>query len=345
MPCDTPPPPPGLGTADGDDMDEDVDEQAYWIVNEDDIEEIPLNDDSILTFECHRGHSESVIAADFSYDDSFVATADMNGFVQVWNVNSGSKVCDFDTSEIMWMEWHNTENMLFAGTTDGCCWKWGIPDGETSLFQTHGFGSSSGKLLPDGCTCAIGYMDGSIKLWDISNCCSIGNVSGPAAHKKSVLCLACHPNNGLILSGSEDGTAKLIKQSTSKVLWTLDCTDVQNAVNGESVESVGFFDSHPHAATGTNCGNLIIWDIPSQVKRSTCKLEVAIVKLICDKNSHLIYVGSANGELELYDGRTGHCEKKWAGHELSILDFTLSRDGEKILTSSDDYSCKIFKVR
>ncbi|KAG8180802.1 hypothetical protein JTE90_008587 [Oedothorax gibbosus] len=291
------------------------------------------------------GHTDSVIAVQFNYDSSMVATAGMDGLIQVWNVETGDKLWDYETSEITWMTWHTSENHLFAGTSDGTCWKWSVPDGETcGLFAAHGCSSTCAKLLDNGLKIAIGYFDGSIKIWDTNLYSVIATVTGKDAHTGDVTCMACSADDNLLVTGSVDGTAKLIKTSNCRVLHTWNCSVPEEEENeeGETVESVGFFNSHNLVATGTDCGNLRIFDISTYTQRAMVNIGSPIIKLICGATSPLVYIATTPF-IELYDGRAAQLQKRWSGHTNSILDFVLSKEQDVIMSASDDHTCKIFR--
>ncbi|XP_015919347.1 angio-associated migratory cell protein [Parasteatoda tepidariorum] len=377
MPCNTPPPPPILEDLD-DVIEDDPNELEYEFLPD----ELELVDDSALTFTSHTdsvlccsfdktgslavtggqdekayvwytgtgvvkfecpGHTESVISVHFNHDDSLVVTADMDGVVQVFDVASGTKVWNFDATEITWTEWHPTANILFAGTIDGSCWKWSVPgDDICSLFQTSGSGSSCGKLFDNGTKCAVGYMEGSIKVWDTENVQLIGSVTGKEAHESNVNCITCSSDGSLIATGSEDGTAKIIRSTNCRVLKTLQCS--LSDEDKESIEGIGFLQGHTLLAVGTNDGNLRIFDVSTFVLRSLVSVSAPIVKLVCDEDQPLVYIASF-GNIERYDARTAQMDKKWTGHDNRILDFVISGDKQKALSVADDTLCKIYVIR
>ncbi|GBL97583.1 Angio-associated migratory cell protein [Araneus ventricosus] len=345
MPCNTPPPPT---------MDDEEDQMEVPEM-EDDIIIIEDTDDAVNTFVFHSDpvfccnfdkagvlavtggqddravvwdtntdqqakfviteHRDSVIAADFNHDSSLVASADMDGLIQVWNVSSGSHEWDFETTEITWMAWHPTTNLLFAGTIDGNCWKWSVPDGATcEVFPTHGVASSCGRLLDNGSKCVVGYQDGSVKLWDVTNSSLIGSLHD---HKQGVLCLASSPDGTLIASGAEDGTVKLIRSSNFKVLHSW------NVAEDTGIESIGFFRSHPLIAVGTSQGDLNIYDLSTYTLRASTNLGDSIVKLVCSDSSPFVYI-ACGSNVECYDGRSCEVLNKWFCHDDRILDLAFS---------------------
>jgi len=301
-------------------------------------------------FEC-TGHSESVIAASFSHDSKYVATADMNGLIQVWEMESASQVWSFDCSEVTWLQWLHKENSLIVGSTDGTCLvKWNVPEGDTSFFPPTGFGTSAGCICLNDEKVAIGYSDGTVKLWNLKDQSLVGTVMGALGHRSSITSVKFHPDNALIVTGSEDGTAKLIRTSNCKVIWSISCCDSlhdQNPCQEASVESIEFCTGLSLILIGSSCGLLSFWDFSSQTKRFSSSLDslyqAAIVKIICDNASLTVYVATAEGELQAFDVRSGLLKESWNGHQNAILDMALSRDGKYIVTSSDDHTCKIFE--
>ena len=55
--------------------------------------------DGQVVLECEN-HTDSVTSALFSYDGSYLATADMGGFIQVWKMANKSVVWSFDTGDL-----------------------------------------------------------------------------------------------------------------------------------------------------------------------------------------------------------------------------------------------------
>lgn len=121
-----------------------------------------------VLFQC-TGHKDSVACVAFSQRDTFVATGDMSGFIQVWRKEDGVKVFEYEIDDLNWIQWHPAvNNVLLAGTAKGDAWMWKVIDDYTcKTFQSYGSANSSGKCLPDGKRVVMGYEDGSIRIWDL----------------------------------------------------------------------------------------------------------------------------------------------------------------------------------
>lgn len=74
--------------------------------------------------------------------------------------------------------------------------------------------SDSGIL---GRRIAVGYADGSIKVFDLKTGNVVQHLSGGLAHSNAVSSIDCHRDNNLIITGSLDGTTKLYNAQTGKV--------------------------------------------------------------------------------------------------------------------------------
>lgn len=147
---------------------------------EDDKAFVWRTDDSGVVFEA-IGHKESVVCVGFNSNDTHVATADMNGLIQVWTM-SGEKVFDFEVDEINWMSWHPmAHNVLMAGTAAGDAWMWKLNPSLTAdckTFQSFGKSNCVAKCLSDGKRIAMGYEDGVIRIWDLKTVSVIHGISG-----------------------------------------------------------------------------------------------------------------------------------------------------------------------
>ena len=64
-----------------------------------------------------------------------------------------------------------------------------------------------------------GYEDGGMRVWNLRECNTTAAMS--STHSGPVNCLAAHPDGTLVITGSEDSTARLVSTSTGKVrsLW------------------------------------------------------------------------------------------------------------------------------
>lgn len=305
-------------------------------------------------FKC-EGHKDSVTCASFNAAGTMVATGDMSGFIQVWSIESKSQIWNFETGDLEWMQWHPVAPVLLAGTHDGQCWMWQIPKGNCKTFASHGVVACCGSFLPDGKSAAVGYEDGSLKLFDLKTTEALHTVKGRDAHNAGVSEVTVHSSEQLIATSSLDGTSKLISTTTGKVSASYNCClnqqskgDTEDSEANESVECVAFSPSLTLLATGCLDGSLHVWDYKTGNLRHTCKHEDGVTKLIWDPGQcggALVYTGCLDGRCRSWDARNGELVSTFSGHADHIYDLKITLNGEKLITASADGSVRVFLVR
>ncbi|KAJ9593661.1 hypothetical protein L9F63_014786 [Diploptera punctata] len=307
-----------------------------------------LSGDIIL--QCN-GHKDSVTCVGFSFDGTYVATGDMSGVIQVWKIADKSLAWETSIEDLEWLRWHHGANVLLGGTISGAVYLWRIPGGEFKVLPGNGKKTEHGIILPDGRRAAIGYEDGSVKVFDMKTTTALQYFPEGEAHSDSITDMDCHQDNNLLITGSTDGRAVIIKTQAGKIISVIDpkhdrMDDGEESFS-KSVEAVGFYkdNSLPLAAIGSLDGILSIWDISKGIERHKVKQESGITKLIWDKSNPIIYTASLDGSIGVYDARSGTLQNQFLGHTNGILDISLSAGREFLLSTSYDSTARIFSVK
>lgn len=153
-------------------------------------------------------HRDTIVAAAFSADGNYLAIGDMAGELEVLKLSQNyQKVWEFSMGDMVWMQWHPATNVLLAGGESGDVYVWRIPSGDCKVLAGNGQQSECAALTADGKRLIVGYGDGGIRLWDIksSACLQWIETATPLAHTEAVTCIAPDPDNGLWLTGGQDG--------------------------------------------------------------------------------------------------------------------------------------------
>ncbi|KAG0236964.1 hypothetical protein BGW42_002177 [Actinomortierella wolfii] len=287
------------------------------------------------------GHTDSVTSVGFSVDGTYVASGSMDGKVRVWKAETGEFVCELEgPDEVVWINWHPKGNILLAGATDSSIWMWAIPSGAfMNVFNGHSGPVTAGQFTPDGKKIASVSEDGSFIVWDPKSATAQIRITSEDArfHQDAITCLAINKDSSLALTGSADGTAKLINLNSGQILGSLEN-------HTEAVEAVGFSDHLNLAATGSLDGRLNIWDVQTMQLRTSCEHRGAIIKLQWHKTQPLITTCSADRSVQVWDGRTGQNVKLWLGHQDAVLTFAMTDDGLTCVTGSDDGCALVFRM-
>ncbi|KAL2911525.1 60S ribosomal subunit assembly or modification protein [Polyrhizophydium stewartii] len=285
-------------------------------------------------------HTDSVVAVRFSSDGQFVASGGMDGKLFVFRVDTGKLVQTLEgPSEITWIDWHPKGNVILAGSEDGSVWMWQIPSGNCmNVFTGHVEPVTCGQFTPDGKLIITGSADGSLIIWDPKTATALHRFTPQDSrfHQSAITALAINKDSTLILSASQDGTARLL-HINGRILASLDS-------HQDSVEAAGFSNHLPYAATGSVDGKINIWDITSMRLRQSVQHEDAVIKLQWHQNAPLLTSCSSDMTVRSWDGRSGECLKIWRGHQSPILDFSVRGDGGVVLTGSDDGTALVFQA-
>ncbi|KAJ3148670.1 hypothetical protein HDU89_004520 [Geranomyces variabilis] len=286
-------------------------------------------------------HDDSIVAAAFSADGQYAATGGMDGKVHVSSSSTGESVCVLEgPTEITWLTWHPRGNVVLAGTEDSTMWMWQVPSGNCmNVFSGHVEGVTCGQFSPDGKTIVSGSSDGSVIVWDPKTAAATFRLTGDDArfHAAPISALAINPDSQLLLSGAEDGTARLVHIGNGRILASFDN-------HSESIEAVGFSPTMSLAATASVDGSISIWDTTALRLRQTVRHDDAVTQLRWHKTQPILVSVSADRTARVWDARTGECLKTCRGHTQTILNFDISTDGRVLVTGGDDGVALVFAL-
>jgi WD40 repeat protein len=233
-----------------------------------------------------RGHGESVASTAFSTDGGLLATGGLDGRVNVYDVSTGElrRTLEGPGGGIEWVAWHPRGRVCLAGSEDFTAWMWNADDGALmQVFSGHSESVSCGGFTPDGKQVVTGSFDGSLRVWQPRTGACEHLFRGHPFHDGPLTCLGFHSSTpGLMITGSEDNTARLVSSATGKVLAPL-------VAHTETIEAVGFCDVMPLAATGSLDKNIVIWDTNSCQARGTLVHDGAVSQLRWIPNSMCLY--------------------------------------------------------
>lgn len=294
-----------------------------------------------------KGWGDSVTALAWSTDKHYLAVGDMGGNVKVFRYPGFQQVWSFDVEDILWLCWHPVANVLFCGTADSQTWMWKIPSGDSKLLTGAGARAECGTLLSDGKRAVVGYGDGTLRQFDLKSGETQMNMVS-SCHIDSVNCVAAHPGREVVVSGGMDGMGIMWNTTNGKQLGLLMCGDKQEENSPHSVECLQIpkDKSSNVVVTGTLGGIVAVWDLSSQIARSTVKVGEGVTVLKVGEDSvqqGMIFAGTLEGAVRVIDARTGASVAEYTGHRGNILDLQLGPN--TLITAGDDGTVKVFDYR
>ncbi|KAL1343513.1 hypothetical protein HN51_029887 [Arachis hypogaea] len=295
-----------------------------------------------------KGHKDSVSSLAFSHDGQFLASGCLGGIVQVWDVLGNLKgTLEGPRGGIEWLRWHPRGHILLAGSEDSTVWMWNAERAAfANMFVGHGASVTCGDFTPDGKIICTGSEDATLRIWNPKSGESIHVVRGHPYHAEGLTCLSISSSSTLALTGSGanpdssskygSGSAHIVNISTGKVINT-------PISHSGSIECVGFSPSDSWAAIGGLDKKLVIWDVEHSLSRSTCNHEGGVTCLAWLDASNLA-TGCSDGNVRLWDSRSGECTTTFRGHSNAIYALCVSADNKYLVSASYDGTARVFEL-
>ncbi|XP_057427558.1 uncharacterized protein LOC130720873 [Lotus japonicus] len=285
-----------------------------------------------------QGHTDSIASLAFSYDGKFLASGSLDGIVQVWDEFGNLKgPLEGPGGGIEWLRWHPRGHILLAGSEDSTVWMWNTDHAAfLNMFAGHGSSVTCGDFTPDGKIICTGSDDATLRIWNPRSGENIHVVQGHPYHTEGLTCLAISSTSTLALTGSKDGSAHIVNITTGRVVNTL-------SSHSDSIECIGFAPSDSWAAIGGMDKKLMIWDVEHSLSRNICEHEDGVTCLAW-LGALYVATGCVDGNVRLWDSRSGECVRTFRGHSDAIQSLSFSANRDYLVSASIDGTARVFEV-
>ena len=263
---------------------------------------------------------------------------------KIWNKNL-QEICEIpyeNNANIISLAWHpNSKDIAIAYDNRIIkIWKLYSKTYDIIKYETD---IAAIAYSPDGSCIALACVDGTIKIWNIIDHVYQAILTG---HTKKITSIAYSPNGALLVSGSEDSTARI---------WDVASKQCKNILSDHTkpVACVTVSPDGKYVATGSQDYLIKIWNADSGKLETT--LDGHFDTVMC-----LSYSPDGNylvSACEYGIGATWHIwqgvwrsTKMWIGinqkilegHKGAVLGLSVSRDGNFIITASEDHTAKVW---
>jgi len=171
------------------------------------------------------------------------------------------------------------------------------------------------------------------------NTAKLWDLSGKAIqtleHEDAVWGMAFSPNGKFILTGSHDNTAKL---------WDLNGKEIQTFIgHKDEINSVAFSPDGQFILTGSSDNTAMLWDLSEKEIQTFSGHDNTIYSVAFSPDGQFILTGSGDNSAKLWN-LSGEDIQTFTGHDDEINSVAFSPDGQFILTGSDDNTAKLWDL-
>ncbi|KAJ3552475.1 hypothetical protein NM688_g4134 [Phlebia brevispora] len=210
-----------------------------------------------------------------------------------------------------------------------------------ALIDSSSDGSSVScmALAPNGEHVATGMDDSVIRIWNYRTGSLTKKLGG---HDDTPWSLSYSPDGTRLVSGSADNLA---------IIWDLTGAPEQSQLHRleghtSDVWSVAYSPDGRYIATASTDSSVRVWDPENGTQlRNFPAAEATVIQVLWTPDStHLVSCGESGGQcwnISLADNQT---PVRFNGHEAAIWCMNISKQGDRLITGSEDHTARIWSI-
>lgn len=251
-----------------------------------------------------EGHRDGVNDISWSPDSRHLASVSDDMTLRVWDVEYGEciSVMQGHTYHVTCVEFNHKGNLLVTGSSDEAIRLWDALNAKClKTLSAHSDPIAAVDLCWDSTIIASASYDGMIRLFDTeSGQCLKTLIYDKGGSSFPVSYVRFSPNGKYLLSTTLDNTLRLWDYMNNKVVKTFQGAKLEKY----TCSSRFIMAKDPLIASGTETGDVLIWDLQSKGIIATLKVSTSPVLAIDVHNNTLIAM-DIQGNLLCYDLNEG----------------------------------------
>ncbi|THV02703.1 WD40 repeat-like protein [Dendrothele bispora CBS 962.96] len=296
-----------------------------------------------------EGHKQPVHSVSFWQNSTHVVSGSRDGFIQVWDVETGKKVKKLDGHMFVLLK-GDTRILCCSENMEIRVWDKKVDHVDTWDSHTgtvdpvnepkgHLKSVLSVALSPDGTLIASASKDSSIGLWEVKDD-EVNYLREVGKHAGPVYTVTFSPDGTQIASGSNDQTVRV---------WNTINNPTMSPLKGHmlAVWSVAFSSDGQWMVSSSNDKSVRVWDMSSTkmtVKRFW-KHDTEVYAVACSSQQTCIS-GSKDGVIYFWDSqKENEVMQVHPKDEYGISSLAFSQDGESIAVGCQDGKVRVWDLK
>jgi WD40 repeat protein len=279
-----------------------------------------------------RTHGAPVELGGIAPDEMHVAIASVGEGILVWRTEATSDPINLPLppGELKALRFSRDGKLMVIGSDQ----RVDVWDAQRWVsIKSLEFGVTNLALSPNSATLAISQPDGMIRTFDLRTLKPLWHAK---AHDKYVLNLAFSPDGTRVLTGSVDGTAKLLKSENGQISATMGVT--------EPVLTASFSPDGGSVALTTTSGAVYLFDGHSGIEYLFVPTNAGWTAAAAfSPDGKTLAVGSRNTFIYVIETTTGEVRLVLKGHQKEILKLSFANQNT-LVSGGADGSLRLWQI-
>lgn len=298
------------------------------------------------------GHTGPITGVKISADGKRGISCSKDHTLILWDLDSGTKILAYrgHEDEVTCVAQSEDGKLALSGSKDMTLKLWRVSSGEvvrtlreftipTTLAEAFAPAPMVTCLAmsADGKIAVSGFMDRSLKVWDLGSGKVLQSLLG---HKGTVSSLAMSANGMTALSGSKEGTLIHWDLNSGKARWT-------HIAHSGSINSIAVSRDGKIGISASGSEAIRHWDLDSGREIQAIELESlnTVRSLAISEDGKIALAASDYLNISLLDLDSGKVLRSFKEQSYSTIgDIAMSRDGKTALSGAEDMQLKLWDI-
>ncbi len=268
-----------------------------------------------------------------SPDGRTAALAGRDGAVTLWNIAARADIDRMPghRDEVTGLAFSRDGKLLVSGSWDRSVRIWDVATRtELAALTGHTEEIYAVALFPDDRAIVSGGNDGTIRFWDVATRRELSSVS---LEGEKIRALAVSPDGATVAAGTATGALFLLRGPTA----------TRHRPHAESLVALRFSADGKRLFTASYDKRALMLDAVTLKPLASFAYWDAFFSLDLDRTGDIALLASRDASILLWDTRSGRSETL-RGHDAAVQTARFAPDGERILSSGDDGTLRLWKT-